>query len=114
MQLESDPFIVIHNLILLLIFEEETNHVLLGQLYTLAHCRAYRLFGLLQLNNTIRVLLYRINGSSDDKVQSVSCRLRVYLRTVVCGCLIVTEWSLTKVQPKVGYNSVQVSDSRDV
>lgn len=69
MQLESETFAVLHNLLLLALMDDEPNLSLLGELHTLAHCRAARLFNSLQLNRTIRELLYKLcDQSTTSKV----------------------------------------------
>lgn len=71
MQLESETFTVVHHLLLLILMDDDPNLSLLGELYTLAHCRAARLFISLQLNRTIRELLYKLCDQSTSKVMFV-------------------------------------------
>ena len=84
--LESETFSVVDNMLFLVLLDSELDTDLLNELYLVARCRACRLFYLLQLNRTIRELLYMIIDQPSS-TESQSVMLRIYSN--YCGCQLL-------------------------
>ena len=73
LQLEIEPFQVQHYMLLLTLLRTEANcDMLLLELYSLAHSQPARLYVLMKLNRTLRELLFRLTGLSDEVASSSS------------------------------------------
>jgi len=84
LQLETEPFQIQHYMLLRTLLSMETDcDTLLLELYSLAHSQPARLYVLMKLNRTLRELLYRLTGLTDEVgSSSISISLSVLSNSV--------------------------------
>lgn len=91
LQLETEPFQIQHYMLLRTLLRAETDSdTLLLELYSLAHSQPARLYVLMKLNRTLRELLYRLTGLTDE-VGSISSSISLSVCLVISTRLGVLE-----------------------